>query len=554
MLQRHRTELFLVLAGLVLFVPGLGAVHLFDWDEINFAEIAREMIATGEYLRPQVNYQPFWEKPPLFSWMQVLTMQAFGVGEFAARLPNALCGLLTLVLLHRMGTRLHDSTFGLLWALAYLGSVLPHLYFRSGIIDPWFNLFIFLAIHQFILGRWAQRDVPGMVLHSPWRRHALGSGLFLGLATLTKGPTAILIAGLTAGIWLIRQRFRGFVDVKFLALVALATAGASFLWFGIETWKNGPWFLTEFVTYQYRLFSTPDAGHAGFPGYHFVVLLIGCFPASLFMIPELLRPTRGNAQQQDHRLWMVILFWVVLLLFTIVKSKIVHYSSMCYFPLTYLAALHLRRLWLGEVRAGLGLRIGLGVVGGLFALITLVLPYLGMHVELILPLFSQDPFARANMEAQVGWTGWEALAGVWMLAVLVIGLQALRKAEARKGIRVLFGGTAIFIFLTLYFFIGRIEGYSQRAAINFYKESQGEPSYVITRNFRSYAHLFYTRITPPGDPRAYDQEWLLHGEIDRPVYVVCKETSAAEVDSIATLNKLGHRNGFHFYKRELPAP
>ena len=554
MIQRYRTELLLVLAALVLFVPGLGAVHLFDWDEINFAEIAREMIATGDHLRPQVNYRPFWEKPPLFSWLQVSSMQVFGVGEFAARLPNAVCGMLTLVLIFRIGTRLHDRTFGSLWALAYIGSVLPHLYFRSGIIDPWFNLFIFLAIHMFVIGLWKQNGTAGSDAQRPWWHYALGSGAMLGLATLTKGPTAILIAGLTAGIYLLIKRFKVFVNLQFIAVVLIATTLASITWFGLETWKHGPWFITEFVRYQYRLFSTPDAGHAGFPGYHFVVLLIGCFPASIFLIAELVKRSRGTAHQDDHRLWMVILFWVVLILFTIVKSKIVHYSSLCYFPLTYLAALYLRRLWNDEARAGLGVRIGLGVIGGLFALVTIALPFVGMNVDPIRPLFAQDPFALANLDAQVGWTGMEALAGVWMLVVLGFGLWWLKGPDRKWGIQTLFVGTAVFIFLTLMLFINRIEGYSQRAAIDFYEARQGEKCYVITKNFRSYAPLFYTRKPPITDPRAHEEEWLLYGDIDRPVYVVCKITSAEETSAIPTLTELYRKNGFVFYKREAVAP
>ncbi len=74
----------ILLLGAVLFLPGLGIVHLFDWDEINFAESAREMIVTGDYLTVQINFEPFWEKPPLFIWMQVLSMKIFGINEFAA--------------------------------------------------------------------------------------------------------------------------------------------------------------------------------------------------------------------------------------------------------------------------------------------------------------------------------------------------------------------------------------------------------------------------------------------------------------------------------------
>ena len=98
-LGKARIQLLIALGALLLFVPGLGAVHLFDWDEINFAEIAREMVVSGDWSRPTMGFEPFHEKPPLFMWMQAACMNAFGIGEFAARLPNALCGALTLVVL-----------------------------------------------------------------------------------------------------------------------------------------------------------------------------------------------------------------------------------------------------------------------------------------------------------------------------------------------------------------------------------------------------------------------------------------------------------------------
>ncbi|MCB0814342.1 MAG: glycosyltransferase family 39 protein, partial [Flavobacteriales bacterium] len=350
---RLAIPLALVAAAMLLFVPGLGAVHLFDWDEINFAEISREMLLLDDFSRVHVDFRPFWEKPPLFFWMQVGAMELFGVGEFAARLPNALCGVVTLLVLFRIGRRLHGTVFGGLWALAYLGSVLPHLYFRSGIIDPWFNLFIFLGIDQFIQGAWARRDRTGMAGLKHPVAHLTLAGAFLGLAMLTKGQVAFMLFAATAGIYWLLQRFRMFVSVSQVALLLLVMVAVTGAWFGYETWKNGPWFVTEFVRYQYRLFSTPDAGHAGFPGYHFVVLLVGCFPLSLFAIAEMARRKGERTfHEADYRRWMLILFWVVLILFTIVKSKIVHYSSMCYFPMSYLAALYLHRLWQGEVKAG----------------------------------------------------------------------------------------------------------------------------------------------------------------------------------------------------------
>src|SRR2546421_2095457 len=96
------TQLFILLIGMLLFIPFLGNVHLFDWDEINFAESAREMILTHNFSRVQINFEPFYEKPPLFMWVQAASMTIFGVNEFAARLPNAIVGIITLLVIFRI--------------------------------------------------------------------------------------------------------------------------------------------------------------------------------------------------------------------------------------------------------------------------------------------------------------------------------------------------------------------------------------------------------------------------------------------------------------------
>ncbi|MBL7945552.1 MAG: glycosyltransferase family 39 protein [Flavobacteriales bacterium] len=543
--SKGRVHLIIIAAALVLFVPGLGAVHLFDWDEINFAEIAREMIVTGNWAQPRIDYLPFHEKPPLFIWLQAISMSLFGIGEFAARLPNALCGALTLVVLLRIGSRLHGNLFGVLWALAYVGSILPHLYFRSGIIDPWFNLFIFLGVDAlFSAVREERPPATGKA-----QRFAALSGLFLGLAVMTKGPVGILVPGITAVVFWIRSRFTPLVTLQSIGYGAVAFLSTVGLWAIVDLIRNGPEFMAGFFWRQVAMLTTEDAGHGGFFGYHFVVLLLGCFPASPFALQELLRPTKSEEPLQNaHRRWMVILFWVVLVLFSVVKTKIVHYSSLCYFPLTYLAALQLERIWRKKEAFGWS-RFLVGGIGTVIALVFISVPFLGMRIELIKPLFAKDAFGMANLDAEVHWTGAEALAGALLLAVLITAHVLHGRSRIRQSLVLLFAGTALFITTTLYFFIDRIEGYSQRAAIEFFEARQGEDCYVITKNYKSYAHLFYTRKSPVTDPRAHDEEWLLNGEIDRPVYVVCKITSVAEVSAIPTLREIGRKNGFVFFQR-----
>ena len=549
MLTRGRTQLLILAVAALLFIPGLGEVHLFDWDEINFAEIAREMLVTGDWSRPQINYLPFHEKPPLFIWFQALSMKAFGVGEFAARFPNAVCGLLTLLVLFRIGDQLRGRTFGFLWALAYIGSILPHLYFRSGIIDPWFNLFIFLGLHAIItLVQSDPRRTAG-ALNARKDKHAWLAGLFLGLAVLTKGPVGLLIPGLTMAVYWAMGGFKAYLRWRRLGILTISVLLTVGAWALFDLARNGPEFMVAFFWRQVAMLTTEDAGHGGFLGYHFVVLLLGCFPASVFTVQELLRPTRSDdTDRNDHRRWMVILFWVVLILFSVVKTKIVHYSSMAYFPLTYLAALQLERIWKKREAFGWS-RFLLGCLGTLIALVFLAAPLVGMNIDLLKPLLAQDPFGQANLDADVRWTGLEMLAGLLLLGAMLTGHYLHGKARYREAVVSVFGGTALFVTVTLFFFINRIEGYSQRAAIDFFEERQGEKCYVITQNYKSYAHLFYTRKAPVADPRTHDEEWLLYGDIDRPVYVVCKITAAEEVSAIRTLTEIGRKNGFVFFMR-----
>jgi 4-amino-4-deoxy-L-arabinose transferase-like glycosyltransferase len=124
-------QIAIVAFGILFFIPSIGNVHLFDWDEINFAESAREMIESGDYLTVQINFQPFWQKPPLFIWMQVLSMKIFGINEFAARFPNAICGIVTLLILFGIGRKIYDLKFGLLWVLSYAVQYCPSFILNS---------------------------------------------------------------------------------------------------------------------------------------------------------------------------------------------------------------------------------------------------------------------------------------------------------------------------------------------------------------------------------------------------------------------------------------
>jgi len=547
-LSNRSFTLLAIIAGSLFFLPFLGGVHLFDWDEVNFAEIAREMIATNNYLQVQINYQPFFEKPPLFFWLQVISMKIFGVNEFAARLPNSITGILTLIVLFRIGTLLFNRRFGFLWALTYFGSLLPHFYFRSGIIDPPFNLMIFLGLYYLIKYKWKRDNLNFSALNRSGDRYLLIGGLLIGLAILTKGPVAFLLVFLTVIVYWVTVKFRLFISIPKFIVYSIYAAGVMLVWFGIEYIINGPEFIVEFIVYQIRLFSTADAGHGGFPGYHLVVLMLGCFPASIFAIRAFYKMKTEKDHQKDFRKWMIILFWVILVLFSLVQSKIVHYSSLAYFPITFLGALTIDQILDKKIRFNSWMKAGLTTIGIIIVLIVFALPYVGNNIDLIKPLFEKDIHGLATLNAEVNWTGWEVIPGIILLLGIILFLIIMKNEQFMRAFQVLFLSIAIFIFTGLIFFIGRIEAYSQNSYVEYCKTLEGKKGSVTTSGFKSYVHLFYTKRQPEDKPME-SKHHILNKDVDRDVYVFGKKGTEEYWDAREDYQKLGSKNGYVFYKR-----
>lgn len=549
-LSKKQIIIIIAVLAALFFIPFLGRVHLFDWDEVNFAEAAREMMKMHDYSRVYINFQPFWEKPPMFFWMQVGAMKIFGITDFAARFPNAICGIATLVVVFLCGSKIYDKKFGILWALAFGGSLFPNMYFKSGIIDPWFNLFTFLSLYFFILYHWSRNKFDKEGLKKNPVSYVIWSGIFMGLAILTKGEVSLLVYLLSLGVYLIYNRFRIYFNWWHAALFLVVTALVTATWYGYETAKNGPWFITSFLEYQYRLFTTHDAGQKGFPGYHYIVLLVGCFPASLLAIPSFFKSGYKGKFDKDFKKWMQILFWVVTVLFTLTQSRIIHYSSLAWFSVSFLAAYTIYKWDIKQLHNKKYVSVFIAILGGIISIFLLAFPYLAMNLDKLVP-YAKDPFLKAMMQADVHWSGFEGIAGLLMIISIIIGIIQLRKNNFRKAAWVLFGGTAITIFLASALIVPKVEQYTQGAAIDFYIQRRGEDCYVNTLGYFSYAQLFYVQKEKPTNPNSYNEQWLLTGDIDKPAYFVSRVDRIDKYKKYTELKELYRKNGFVFLKREV---
>lgn len=549
-----KANILIVILGALFFIPYIGSVNLLDWDEVNFAEASREMIVTGDYSKVMIDFEPFHEKPPLFFWIQSASMNVFGIDEFGARFPNAILGIVTLLFLFNAGRKLHDYKFGLLWALAYLGSILPHFYFKTGLIDPLFNLLMFVAVY-YSAGFFTDRKAnPKIIINIK----LVLSAVFTSLAVMTKGPVGLLLPGLS---WIIAGIvYRKSIKFPYLAfiiygIISLLPATVWYAWTLSTMQGNG--IFSEFMSYQVRLLTTGDAGHGQPFYYHFAVLFAGCFPSSILMFIGYNKSDTDNSGRQNFKLWNKILLYVVLIVFSIVKTKIVHYSSLAYFPITYLAANGIYQAIYNEARIGRIVKWLLGISGVAWALVFIALPLLLMNIGTFLPMIKDD-FTREMLSKQVNWAGPEPIVGIIMLAVIIISLVYLNKNKLLNSFVVLYSGMAIALFIFLPLVAPRVESYVQGDAVQFYKSLKGRDCYVYALDIGNYRYGFYfysdkqshLSFYSAGTDRRNIKDWLLSGNIKYPAYIITKSGKAEKYIQDYGLTLLGKKNGLAYLKRE----
>jgi 4-amino-4-deoxy-L-arabinose transferase-like glycosyltransferase len=322
-------------------------------------------------------------------------------------------------------------------------------------------------------------------------------------------------------------------------------------WFLLQVLNGNYSILKDFIEYQIRLFTTGDAGHSGFFAYHFVVVFFGVFPASVLFLKSFTKKSENTELQKLFRLWMMIMFWVVLILFSIVKTKILHYSSLTYFPMTFLAAWVWEK-WIDRKLEISRFQVILILFMALFyGAITAILPIAANNTTWLIQreYGFMDQFALAALNAKVHWSGFEFLIGlVLIVGVSIASIQILKRNQ--KGMLLLHILSVVFVTFTIYIFTSRIEGYSQRASIKFFEGLKGKDVYVNTLGFKSYAHLFYFEKMPLDNPEADNLDWLMGDELDKDAYFAIKiHKRDAYLERYPDLEILYEENGFVFTVR-----
>jgi len=179
----------ILLPAVFMYCWFLGGYPLADPDEGRYAEIAREMLESGDFVTPHLNYVRYLEKPPLYYWLLAGSMAVFGENEWAVRLVSAATALLSVLVVMILGRSMFGPRTGLTAGWVYLTSVLPLVLARISIIDTLFSLCLLATWGAWWLGYRAK----SMSRSRGW---TLLFWACLGLATMAKGLAALVLTGL----------------------------------------------------------------------------------------------------------------------------------------------------------------------------------------------------------------------------------------------------------------------------------------------------------------------------------------------------------------------
>lgn len=343
----------LLLLSLLVFFYRLGALSLFDADEPAFAEAAREMLLSGDYITPHFNFQPRFDKPILLYWLIALAYKAFGIGEFAARFWSATFATCLVVSIYLIGRQVLSPRGALIAALAFATNVGTAILARAAVTD--------MALAFFMT--WALVCFFSAIRADDSRRQGLDLVAYpaMALAVLTKGPIGLLIPLFVIGLHvMVRGRVGASLSRLRLFTGPLLFAAIVLPWYLLVLRANG-WDFVQgfFVKHHLVRYTGVISGHRG-PIYYFLpVVLLGFFPWS-GMLPKAFGDLwRARARlrgaltpREELLLFAWLWFGVIFVFFSLSGTKLPSYIFPAFPALALLAGAAGEALLDGEARAG----------------------------------------------------------------------------------------------------------------------------------------------------------------------------------------------------------
>jgi 4-amino-4-deoxy-L-arabinose transferase-like glycosyltransferase len=311
----------------------LGALPFIGADECRYARIAQEMSEARQWVTPRLEGLPWLEKPPLYYWMTIPMIRAFGMGEASARIAPVLCALLAAASVYWLGARLWSKRAGFWSCLILLTSIGYIAFGRSASMDIPFTTCLTMAFALLAAG------ILGKKIR--WWQTACAYAL-IGCAVLAKGPVGlVLAAGILVLFWVFDEqggslrRARVFTGMGIILVVAVP-------WFWLAFRENGFSFISIFFINHNLARYVSDIHHHDQPLYYFLLVLPGLlFPWSGWL-PALLPRPFFRSGTLNWRSWqrstIFLISWILfpLAFFSLSGSKLPGYVLPCLPPVALL--------------------------------------------------------------------------------------------------------------------------------------------------------------------------------------------------------------------------
>jgi 4-amino-4-deoxy-L-arabinose transferase-like glycosyltransferase len=319
----------------------LGAHPLLTPDEAGYTEVSRGMLVNHSFWIPLLNGIPFFDKPPLFYWLQMSAMSVFGVSEWAARCPTAFLGTVTCLWLYGVGRVLFDRLTGLLSAIVLATSLFYFLMSHYANLDLSVAAFITASLSCFIIAMQFPKGRKATTL-------LLLAYFFSGLAVLTKGLIGIVFPAMIVGVWLLltHQWFLWRrLHLGWGLLIVLLINGP---WLFLVQKRHPEFWHYYFYIQQYSRFLGHQFNSKQPIWFYGPVILGGMLPWTLFLGQAMIqRVRRMGLRFKEHGNDLFLLLWplLILIFFSIPASKTLGYILPALPPLAVLVACYLRQHW-----------------------------------------------------------------------------------------------------------------------------------------------------------------------------------------------------------------
>ena len=298
----------LLLILLVAWFAG-GNHPLYEPDEGRYAEVARQMFVTGDWVMPHFDGFRFYDKPPLQYWATTLAYHAFGVHEWTARLWSALAGLLCVASIWYAALRVWGVRHARIATMVCAGSVLIATGAHVNTLDMGVTAFLTAALSAFLIAQ------HGSATASAQRWWMLAAWLAMALGILSKGLIAVVLPGASLLLYLLWQRDSGVLRrLQVLPGVAILLLVAA-PWFVLLARRDSQ-FLSYFFIHEHLgrfLSKVVDRNHPWW--YYLPIIVVGLLPWTAFLSAALRRAWKQSTLGHDGATRLVLVWSAVVFVF-----------------------------------------------------------------------------------------------------------------------------------------------------------------------------------------------------------------------------------------------